>query len=172
MKPFRFLCLVALLLALGAATAAAGPANTGALGVPANRIVGLWSTEGLVRPCGTALPLSPVRNTLLFQAGGTVVENPRFPPGGAPNVFGVPGINQRGQALGTWEYDPATDRYWMHLRFDWFVDGAYHGYMTVDREIQLSGNGLQASGPVWSTRYTVDGNVIAQVCGEAVSTRL
>jgi hypothetical protein len=172
MKPFRFLCLVALLLALGAATAAAGPANTGALGVPANRIAGLWSTEGLVRLCGTELPFSPVRNTLLFHAGGTVVENPRTPPGGVQNAFGVPGTNQRGQALGTWEYHPATNRYWIHLRFDWFVDGVYHGYMTVDREIQLSTDGLQGSGPVSSTRYTADGTVIAQVCGEAVSSRL
>jgi hypothetical protein len=172
MKPFRFLCLFALLLALGATIAAASPANTGALGVPANRIAGLWSTEGSVRPCGSTLPFSPIRNTLLFHAGGTVVENPRFPPGGAADVFGVSGNNQRGQALGTWGYDPATDRYWMHLRFDWFVDGAYHGYMTIDREIQLSKDGLQASGPVWAIRYTAGGSIIAQVCGEAVSSRL
>jgi hypothetical protein len=172
MKTCDFLRLAPLLLTLGAAPVAAGPANSGALGVPANRIAGLWSSEAGVRPCGTALPLAPVRNTLLFHAGGTVVENPRFPPGGAANVFGVPGTNQRNQALGTWGYDPATDVYWMHLQFDWFVDGIYHGYMTVDREIRLSQDGLEASGPVWSTRYSAAGSVIAQVCGEAVSTRL
>jgi hypothetical protein len=159
------------LTALIAAVAVASPPNTGALGVPANRIVGLWSTEGLVGPCGLA-PMGPVRNTLLFHAGGTVVENPRFPPAGAPNAFGVPGINQRGQALGTWSYDPITKRYSMHLQFDWYVNDAYHGYMTVDRDIQLSSDAMVASGPVWAARFDAAGNLIAQVCGEAVSSRL
>jgi hypothetical protein len=159
------------LTALIAAVAVASPLNTGALDVPANRIVGLWSTEGLVGPCGFP-PMGPVRNTLLFHAGGTVVENPRFPPAGAQNAFGVPGINQRGQALGTWSYDPATKRYAMHLQFDWYVNDAYHGYMTVDRDIQLSSDAMVASGPVWAARFDAAGNLIAQVCGEAVSSRL
>lgn len=159
------------LVALTATTTLASPPTTGALGVPANSIVGLWSTEGLVGPCGST-PMAPVRNTLLFHAGGTVVENPRFPPVGAPNAFGVPGINQRGQALGTWSYDPATKRYAMHLQFDWFVNDVYHGYMTVDRDIKLSNDALVASGPVWAARFDAAGNLIAQVCGEAVSSRL
>lgn len=162
----------AMLAALATSTAAAGPANSGALGVPANRIVGLWATEAAVGPCGTFPATIPIRNTLLFQAGGTVVENPRSPPGGAPNVFGVPGINQRGQALGTWSYDPSTDSYSMFLRFDWFVDGAYHGYMTVDREIWLSADHQYFFGPVRSTRYTAAGVLVAEVCGDAVSQRL
>jgi hypothetical protein len=160
-----------LLFTLLSGGAVAGPSNTGAPDVPANRIVGLWSTAGLVGPCG-GTPINPVRNTLLFQAGGTVVENPRFPPNGAPNVFGVPGTNQRNQALGTWWYDPATKKYSMHLRFDWFVDGVYHGYMTIDREIRLSTDGMQASGPVWAARFDANDNQIAQLCGGADSTRL
>ncbi len=136
-----------------------------------NRIVGLWSTEALVGPCG-ATPLTPIRNTLLFHAGGTVVENPRSPPGGVPNAAGIPGNYQRGQALGTWVYDPGSQRYFIHLRFDNFVDNAYHGYSTVDREITLTKRGTYAAGPVRSARYAANGTLISEVCGEAVSTPL
>lgn len=168
----KILCgAAAALTALMTAVAVAGPRDTGALDVPANSIAGLWSTEGLVGPCGLT-PMAPIRNTLLIHAGGTVVESPRFPPAGAPNAFGVPGINQRGQALGTWSYDPATRRYAIHLQFDWYVDDAYHGYMTVDRDIQLSSDGMVASGPIWAARFDAGGNLIAQVCGDGVSRRL
>lgn len=162
---------LAISAALATSVAAASPTNSGALGVPANRIVGLWTTEAMVGPCGTT-PVSPVRNTLLFQAGGTLEENPRSPPNGVPNAFGVPGINQRGQALGTWSYDPSTDSYEIFLRFDWFVDGAYHGYMTVERDIYLSPGAEYGFGSVRSIRYTAAGAMIAEVCGNAVSQRL
>jgi hypothetical protein len=168
----KTLLLTAALLAVAGSASAADPATSGAMAVPANRIVGLWSTQAAVGTCGTNVFPIPIRNTLLFHAGGTVVENPRSPPGGTPNAFGVPGNNQRGQALGTWSYNPATALYSIHLRFDWFVDNVYHGYMTVDREILLSNDGQQAAGPVRSTRYAADGSTIVAVCGSAVSTRL
>jgi len=153
---------------------AANPSTSGALGVPANDISGLWTTEGRVGPCGSGLTPATVRNTLLFDAGGSVVENTRFPPGGAPNVNGVTGQNQRGMGLGTWSYNPASREYSLFLRFDWFVDGAYHGYQTVERLILLSNDGQQAAGPVRSTRYTADGSIISnsEVCGSATSVRV
>lgn len=151
--------------------AVAGPADTGALNVPANRIVGLWHTEGVVGPCGVT-PNNPIRNTLLFHAGGTVVENSPFPPEGVLNAFGVAGTNQRNNGIGTWSYDPASKRYAMHLRFDWFVNNVYHGYMTIDRDLRLSSDGLQVSGPVWVTRFAADDTQILQLCGEVTSTRL
>lgn len=163
--------LCALLLSSGSALAV-DPARNGALAGPANRIVGLWLTEGAVSPCGSALPPSPIRNTLLFNAGGTVVENPRIPPAGIPNAFGVAGINQRGPALGTWSFDPASGEHSLFLRFDWYVDGAYHGYMTVDRTLTISSDGTQIIGPVQSTRYLANGTQIGAVCGSAVSDRL
>ncbi len=161
---------MALLCALATVSASANPAVTGALPAPANRIVGLWSTAGSVGPCA-ATPFIPIVNTLLFQAGGTVVENPRFPPGGVPNVFGVPGINQRGPGLGTWFYHPASERYFVHLQFDWFVDGVYHGYMTIDREMVLSDDGNLGAGPVLAVRYAADGSTLVQLCGAAQSER-
>jgi hypothetical protein len=143
----------------------------GAFPGPANRIVGLWSTEALVGPCNGPAA-TPIRNTLLFHAGGTVVENPRFPPGGAPGAAGIPGLYQRGQALGMWSYDPRTRTYYMHLRFDNYVDNVYHGYSTVDRELALDKSGFLASGPVRSARFAANGTLLSEVCGEASSARL
>lgn len=170
----KSLLAIALAPMLLAATAAHAidPTHEGALAVPANRIVGLWSTEAATRPCGSGLPLSPLRNTLLFNAGGTLVESPRFAPAGVPGVSGVAGINQRGQALGTWSFNPLTGRYAVHLRFDWYVDGQYHGYQTVDRTITLSADNSAAVGSIQSTRYAANGSVILSVCGDAMSERL
>jgi hypothetical protein len=153
------------------ASTASGVAPAG-VGVPADRIVGLWSSEGATQPCGSTLPFTPTRNTILFQAGGTVIATPRIPPAGTPNAFGVPGINQRSQDMGTWSYDPLTQEYTIKLRFDWYVDGQYHGYQTVDRTIALNDEGDAGIGPVRSTRYTANGSVIIEVCGEAMSERL
>ena len=142
---------------------AVDPVHEGALSVPANRIVGLWSSQAAISPCGSGQtpPLQRI-NTLVFNAGGTVVENP----------IGSPEFNQRSMGLGIWSFNPLTAQYTLHLRFDWFVDGAYSGYQVVDRTILLSNDGQQASGPVHSTRYTAAGSVIVEVCGDAVSQRL
>ena len=165
------LSIVALLVFVPTARAAE-PSTSGALNVPANRIVGLWSNLGSVSPCDSGLPPSPVSNVLLFHAGGTLSENAPFPPAGIPNVYGVPGINQRNNSLGTWTYEPTSHTYTIHLRFDWFVNGAYHGYQTVDRTAVMSPDGLTFSGPVRSIRYALDASVVIDLCGDATSTRL
>lgn len=144
----------------------------GAPNVPANRIVGLWTTQAAVRPCGSNLPLSPARNTIVFNAGGTVLANLDSPLTGYPDLAGIPGSHQRGPDVGTWSYNPLTRQYTLKLRFDWHVDGLYHGYSIVDRSILLSNDGKQGSGPVRVTRYTADGAIIVAFCGDALSTRL
>jgi hypothetical protein len=136
-----------------------------------DRIVGLWGTEATVGPCDVK-PVTPIRNTLLFHAGGTVVEIPRFGPNGVPTGPNNTLIYQRGQALGTWVYDRSKRIYYIHLRFDNYVDNVYNGYSTVDREITLSNRGMLASGPVRSVRYRVDGTELSAVCGQATSTPL
>ena len=167
MKPLHA-CAIGLLSIVIAATAGAGPELTGAPPTLANRLVGLWATEGKAGPCG-GVPASTIRNTLLFQAGGTVVENPRALPGGAPTPAG---LYQRTMGLGTWSYDPVADKYFLFLQFDNYVDNVYDGFTTVDREITLSGGGLLASGPVRVARYKADGSLSAELCGEVLSTRL
>jgi uncharacterized protein (DUF2147 family) len=159
-------------LAIASATADAqqSPATTGSLAVAANRIVGLWDTQPSIKPCGSPLPATPTgHTTLLFNAGGTWIENPRFPPDG---IVVDGSVQKRSGGLGTWSYDPLTARYTAHMRFDWYVDGIYSGYQTVDRTILLNSTGNLASGPVRSTNHAADGSVIVELCGSAVGTRL
>jgi hypothetical protein len=138
----------------------------------ANRIVGTFQTTGgKVGPCGTT-PMQPVGNTISFNGGGTAIESPRFPPAGVPNVFGIPGVFTRNVGLGSWSYNPRTNRYSLHLQYDFFENGAFYGTGTVDRDLQLSLDGKTVSGSVQSTIYAADGSVIVALCGTATSTRL
>lgn len=156
---------------LAAAPAFAGPAETGALAVPANRIVGAWSNVAQVGPCGGSLG-DTQRQTLVFQAGGTFLDNARFPPAGLPNLMGIAGTHQRSIGVGTWRYEPRTGQWSLSQRFDWYVDNAYHGYQVVERTIVLSNDRNTASGPVRTVRYAANGAILAQLCGQAVSTRI
>lgn len=157
--------LAALVLAAGSpARAQSGPNTTGAIAVPANRIVGLWEAVATVRPCN--IPTAPprdVRNNLLFQAGGTVTEN----PGGLPSVVGA----SRSFGMGTWRYDQDTDRYTGTLRFDTYLNGVYTGYTTVDRDTALAGPD-SGGGPVVVSTYDASGNQLIQLCGTATQHRL
>lgn len=150
---------------------AGSPSTTGALATPANRIVGAWANTAVVGPCGGAAG-EPQRQTLVFHAGGTFLDNSRFPPAGIPNIAGIAGVHQRGIGVGTWAYDPLTGRYTLDQRFDWFVNNQYHGYQVVHRTILLSSNGNTAAGPVRTTRYTANGAIVMELCGSASSTRL
>ena len=104
-----------------------------------------------------------VRNTLLFHAGGTVTEN----PGVLPTVVGV----GRSFGLGTWDYDPESGRYGGMLRFDTYLNGAYSGYQTVDRDLGLQGSDAGA-GAVVVTAYNASGDQLVQLCGTFVQSRL
>ena len=160
------LCTLALLAA--AATAqAASPLNA----PKASRIVGAWANTSYVGPCGGA-PGAGQQQTIVFNAGGTFLDNARFPPGGIPNLSGIPGTHQRSIGVGTWDYNRLTDQFTLDQRFDWFVNGAYHGYQVVLRTIQVSGDGSMLSGPVHTVRYTAAGQVVGELCGHAESTRL
>lgn len=155
--------IVVLLLSLAGAAQAAGPETTGAVATPANRLVGIWTGEGFVSPCGTPTPTQPtVRATFMFHAGGTVTELPRFPP---------PGANSRTMALGSWSYDPGTGAYQARFRFDTYVNGAYNGYTVVDRELLMSADDQEIAGDVHAVRYDANGNPLGQLCGFGVSRR-
>ena len=164
MKLHNALLAAAILTVAIPALAQSGPANTGAIAVPANRIVGLWQAVATVRPCNVpGAPARDVRNNLLFHAGGTVTEN----PGGLPSVAGP----SRSFGLGTWRYDPDTNRYTGSLRFDTYLNGVYSGYTTIDRDIALGGADT-AVGPVVVTVHDASGNQLIQLCGTANQRRL
>lgn len=166
--------LLGLMVASAPSTATANEAATrGLLPVPANRLVGLWLTDIYVseEACSPGAPEPPLigHNTLVFNAGGTLVENPRFPPIGFP---GFPELRTFG--IGTWSFNPRTNQYKVKVRFDYYAtsNSAYTGYAVVDRTILLSNDRKTAYGPVRSTRYAPDDSVAWQVCGHAVSHRL
>lgn len=162
-----------------AMTTAAGVAGAQAPADPqttsgwfASRIVGTFqTTDGKVGPCG-ATPTQPVGNTISFNTGGTAIESPQFPPVGAPDVFGIPGLFTRNIGMGSWSYNPRTNHYSLHLQYDFFEDGEFYGTGTVDRDLKLSPDGKTASGPVQSTIYAADGSVLRKICGTATSKRL
>jgi hypothetical protein len=164
MKLHPALLAAAILTAAAPVLAQSGPGSTGAIAVPANRIVGLWEAVATVRPCN--IPTAPprdVRNNLLFQAGGTVTEN----PGALPSVTGA----SRSFGLGTWRYDADSGRYTGSLRFDTYLNGVYTGYTTIDRNISLT-TADTAAGPVVVTAYDTAGNQLIQLCGTANQHRL
>ena len=163
--------LFAAALVAAAPAFAGSPTTTGGLATPANRIVGVWANTAMVGPCN-GTPGQALRQTIVFHAGGTFLDNSPFPPAGIPNVAGIPGTHQRSIGVGAWSYDPLTGRYTLDQRFDWFVDNQYHGYQVVHRTILVSSNGNAAAGPVRTTRYAANGAVVMEQCGSAASTRL
>jgi hypothetical protein len=155
------------MLTYAAPTMAGEFGSTGALPVPANRIVGTWIVNGAVSgaACVPASPgpAMPVRSYLVFHSGGTITELPRIPTSvsPAPRTFGV----------GHWHYDRRTDTYLATFRFDWFANGVLQGYQLVDREVQLSADTETMSGPAVSTRYLENGTELFSQCGSATATR-
>lgn len=164
-KTALIVAMLALSTAAGAAAAlpAIEPQTTS--GWFANRIVGAYESEAHVKVCGTPGQGDTVKNTMIFNQGGTVVASPRFPPQGADNY-------SRTNDLGTWSYHPRTNRYSVKLRYDNFVNGSFTGSSVVERDLQMSIDGNSVSGPVHVTTYAPDGSVVVEVCGTATSTRL
>lgn len=175
MQMFRF-ALAPLVLAtclLPATPAAASdPFSTGSLPVPANRIVGLWSAVVEVGPCNGA-PGNRILATINYHSGGTLSETNAMPISGIPNMQGVPGNNQRGPGMGTWKFNPRLGKYTLDIRFNWYVNGVYHGYQVIHRDdVLLSADGKTLAGPVHATRYFADGSKYADFCGYETATRL
>lgn len=153
-------------LALSTAAGAAGAAEPQTTsGWFASRIVGAYQSEARVRVCGSPGPDEVVFNTIIFNAGGTVIAIPRFPPQGADN-------HSRTNDLGTWSYHPRTNRYSVKLRYDNFMNGAFTGSSVVERDLQMSADSNSVTGPVHVTTHAPDGSVVVEVCGTATSTRL
>lgn len=157
------------LLASAVPAHASGPSTTGALGTPANRIVGVWSNTSQVGSCDTGA-LGPVlRQTLMFHAGGTFLDNSRFAPQG---IMTPGGVVQRSVGLGTWTYDPVSGEHSLRQQFDFYLNNAYDGYQVIERIMLLSNDLNTISGPVLAIRYNAAGAEMFRQCGVALSTRL
>lgn len=171
MKSPAPLLAAAALLAAALPVLADGSAGSGLSSAPANRIVGFWQMTGEVGPCSSAFR-SPLSALFVFHAGGTLSTSDTFPQAGIPNAHGIAGVSTRGPGYGRWDYDPVTRRYSSMFRFNWFVDGVYHGYQEIHRELQLSADGQTLSGPIRAARHFANGAKYMDFCGEETSTRL
>ena len=152
---------IALSLLVFAVTAHAvqSPGSGGTPSTPANRIVGLWGTQGTVSGCETGSPVVNTRNNLLFHAGGTVTEI-------------IAPVTTRTQGLGVWSYDQTTGWYSLRLRYERFSNNVLIGFATIDRQLLMTDDGQQISGPVRATFYAVDGTVTQELCGVVTSQRI
>jgi len=158
------------LLASAVSSHASGPSTTGAPATPANRIVGTWSNISQVGSCDTGVLGPLLYQTLQYHAGGTMLDNSRFPPQGIATPGGVV---QRSIGLGNWRYEPAGGQYSIRQQFDFYLDNGYDGYMVIERTgVLLSNDGNEISGPVVAIRYNAVGVETSRQCGVALSTRL
>ena len=147
------------LVGVAAPAAAIDPASTGALGVPANAIVGVWRTEASLGPCGTGTTTLQIRNILVFNAGGTMIE-PIRPDAG------------RTDGAGVWSFNPVTREYSGWLIFDRFnADGSAAGSGRVERLLLMNNAGTQMAGAVKAIFLAPNGATQFELCGHAVSTR-
>lgn len=161
-------CAAACLM-LGASLAEAStPATTGASPAAANRIVGTWTASVRTGPCGGNLG-PPFLATTVFHAGGTLSETNAAPLAGIPSPWG---LSVRGPAFGTWSYDPRSGTYSASMRFNWFVNGVYHGYQQIDwPELVLSLGDSVLSGSFTGERLFASGDPPAVNCGTVTQVR-
>ena len=157
-----------LALALFAAYAPAqaqnpNPLQTGALPVPANRIVGLWRVDVTTAPCagGPAVHFSAFGN---FHAGGTMTDFNTFSPA------------SRSTGMGIWRYNgrdrDGTARYTVRFQFFRHVNGVLDGVQDIGGTIYLDRNGNSYVHEVRAHALNNDGSVRVELCGTALAERV
>jgi len=154
--------ILAVSLALLAAPAIANhpnPAQTGALPVPANRIVGLWATTVSIGPCQGG-PTMTFEGSSVFHAGGTLGETNMSPP------------SSRSYSQGIWKYQ-GKNRYKTRFKFFSFLpDGSYDGVQEVSTTTILNARATQYHANVVASFFNPDGSLRYQACGTAVGERI
>lgn len=167
MKPTLSTLAVSLALLAAPAAALAGPpgaapansSETGALPVPANRIVGLWATEVTIGPCQGG-PTMTIHGTSLFNAGGTMGETNTSAPTG------------RSHSQGIWRF-LGWNQYQTRFRFYVFQpDGSYDGVQEVRTTTYLNARATQYDATVNARFLNPDGSVRVQLCGSARGNRI
>lgn len=158
--------LLALALSLVAGQAAAQPPSpwqTGALPVPANRIVGLWQVNVTTAPCagGPTVVFSAFAN---FHAGGTVTDFNTFAPA------------SRSTGMGIWRYiTPLRDgsaRYKLRFQFFRHVNGVLDGVQDIGGTLRLAPDGNSYVHDVRARALNNDGSVRVELCGTGLAERV
>lgn len=160
MKPNRtILALTLALLAGGAAAVHANPGDTGALPVPANRIVGLWTTTVNVGACQGG-PVMTIHGASVFHAGGTLGETNTSSP------------TTRGPGQGVWRH---TGRGQYKTKFRFFAylpDGSFDGVREISTTTILNARATQYDATVRARFYNPNGSVRVDLCGSATGERV
>lgn len=139
------------------------PQQTGALPVPANRIVGLWQVDVTTAPCagGPAVSFAAFAN---FHAGGTLSDTNTFPTAA------------RGPGMGIWRYlgrdHHGNARYRVRFQFFRYVDGALDGVQDIGGTVRLAPGGASYVHEVRARALNNDGSVRVELCGTALAERV
>ena len=164
MKLFTLLLAASLAASIGAARADEKPdADLDGKGiltsVIANRIVGLWSVEVSIGPCGTPANRNFIAlNT--FHAGGTLSDSNTLPG------------SLRSPGHGAWRYI-GGGMYEGRMQFYRFLpDGSYDGLQDVFNTLELHRGGNRYESAVRARVLNTDGSVRVELCGVAVGTRV
>ncbi len=157
------LTLLAVLLAATTGSAVASPSQTGALPVPANRIVGTWKVDVAIGPCSLPNPV------LFFSAYNT------FHTGGTLSDFNWISPTFRSPGQGVWRYE-GHGKYasrFQFFRYDNPAPATASGLQEARVQITLDADGKGYTGVVNARQLDLDGNPAGPpLCGTAVGTRL
>ncbi len=152
--------LLACLFAVAAPAAASGPATTGALPTPANRIVGLWQVVVTVGPCANPQVRESFFALANYHAGGTLTDTNKNPP------------TSRGPGFGVWEHQ-GNGLYKTRFQFMRYLsDGSFAGLNDIQPTVILNNAGTSYSATVYGRVLNVAGNVLVEVCGTANGERV
>jgi hypothetical protein len=135
------------------------PAQTGALPVSANRIVGMWHASATIGPC-LGGPAQTFLALATYDAGGTMSDANIMPP------------SSRGPGQGIWSF-AGRGRY--QSRFQFFryrPDGSYDGLQDIHGDLVLDAAGTHYSQTIHAYALNTDGSVRVELCGVAHAERV
>lgn len=154
--------ILAISLALLAGNAAAShpsAVESGALPVPANRIVGLWETTVTIGPCQGG-PTFTFDGASVFHAGGTLSETNQGPP------------TSRGPSQGIWRYKGHRQYKTKFRFFSYLPDGTFDGTQEVTTTTVLNARATQYDATVFARFFNPDGSLRVELCGSATADRV
>lgn len=153
--------LLAVSLALLSGNVAAqlpNPSQTGALPVPANRIVGLWATTVTIGPCQGG-PTTTFNGASVFHAGGTLGETNTSSP------------TTRGPAQGIWKYQGRNQYKTRFQFFAYLPDGSFDGVRQITTTTFLNARATRYDANVRARFFNPDGSLRVELCGSVAGER-
>jgi hypothetical protein len=125
-----------------------------------DRIVGLWTTEVTLYPCGGGPTIAAFEALGSFHAGGTLDNTDETP------------VTSRGPGTGIWE-NVGHGRYRARMQFMRYnPDGSFDGIQDISRTLLMRHDGQQMDESVVARVLNADGSLRVQVCGDGTDWRV